>query len=126
MGLWENGGRIFRAFLGFGQQMQKIGRKPNILLYPNFNIIKKKKKGEGHFPSGHKYVTNYYHLERKRGSCNCGNSKCQVCNNIEEIGTFTSAVTGELLKINHLCCNGKWLVYLLNCKVCKQQYRGSS
>ena len=64
-----------------------------------------------------------YPLERKRGSYKCGNLRCLVCNNIEETDTFTSTVTGESLKINHHhCCNDKYLIYLLTCKVCKKQY----
>ena len=47
-----------------------------------------------------------YPLERKRGSYKCGNLRCLVCNNIEEIDPFTNNVTGESFKINHhLCCN---------------------
>ena len=31
--------------------------------------------------------------------------------------------TSESFKVNHnLCCNDKWLIYLLTCKVCKKQY----
>ena len=66
-----------------------------------------------------------YVLQRKRGSCKCGNLRCLVCNNIEETDTFTSTVTGESFKINHHhCCNDKCLIYLLTCKVCKIQYTG--
>ena len=51
-----------------------------------------------------------YPLKRKRGSYKCGNSRCQVCNNIEKIDT----VTGESFKINHrLCCNDKCLINFL-------------
>ena len=68
-----------------------------------------------------------YPLERKRGSYKCGNLRCLVCNNIEETDTFTSTVTGESLKINHHhCCNDKYLIYLLTCKVCKKQYTGKA
>ena len=64
-----------------------------------------------------------YPLDRKRGSYKCGNLRYLVCNNIEETDTFTSTVTGESLKINHHhCCNDKYLIYLLTCKVCKKQY----
>ena len=64
-----------------------------------------------------------YLLERKRGSYKCGNLRCRVCNNIEETDTFTSTATAESYKINHhLCCNDKYLIYLLTCKVCKKQY----
>ena len=52
-----------------------------------------------------------------------GNSKCQVCNSIEEIDTFTNTDTRESFDIiNHLCYNDKCLVYLLTCKVCHKQY----
>ena len=64
-----------------------------------------------------------YPLERKRGSYKCGNSRCQVCNSIEEIDPFVNTVTGESFKINHhLFCNDKCIIYLLTCKVCKKQY----
>ena len=64
-----------------------------------------------------------YPLEQKRGSYKCWNSRCQVFNNIEETGTFSSAVTGETYKFNHhLCCNDKCLIYLLSWKVCAKQY----
>ena len=52
----EMGDAFHWAFLGFQQQIQKIDREPNILLYSNFENYKKG-KSEEHFPSGHKYVT---------------------------------------------------------------------
>ena len=68
-----------------------------------------------------------YPLERKRGSCKCGNLRCLVSKNIEETDTFTSTVTGESFKIYlHLCCNDKCLIYLLTCKVRKKQYTGKT
>ena len=57
------------------------------------------------------YIYTYKHiqlyiLERKRCSCKCDNSRCQICKNIEEIGTFTSAVAGQSFELNHhLCCD---------------------
>ena len=56
--------------------------------------------------------TKLYPLEWKKGSYKCGNSRCQVCNNIEETETFSSTVTDrENYKINHhLCYNGKCLI----------------
>ena len=71
--------------------------------------------------------TKLYPLERKRGSYKCGNLRCLVCNNIEESDTFTSTITGKSFKINHhLCCNDKYLIYLLTCKVFKKQYTGKA
>ena len=67
-----------------------------------------------------------YPLERKRGSYKCGNLRCLVCNNIAEIDTFTSTVTGESIKINHVCSNDKCIIYILTCKVCKKQYTGKT
>ena len=66
-----------------------------------------------------------YRLEKKIGSIKCGKCRCLVCNNIEENDTFISTFTGESLQINHpMCCNDKCLVYLLTCKICKNQYAG--
>ena len=67
-----------------------------------------------------------YPLERKRGSYKCGNLRCLVCNNIAETDTFTSTVTRESIKINHVCSNDKCLIYILTCKVCKKQYIGKT
>ena len=44
--------------------------------------------------------TKPYPLERTRISYKGGNSKCQVCNNAEEISTFLRAVAGESFEIN--------------------------
>ena len=39
----------------------------------------------------------------------------------------TSTITGESFKINdHLCCNDTSLIYLLTCKVSKEQYTGKT
>ena len=68
-----------------------------------------------------------YPLERKRASYMCRNSRCQMCNNIEETDTFSSTVTGKIYKFNHdLCCNDKCLIYLLTSKVCGKQYTGKT
>ena len=77
--------------------------------------------------SSHLVRAKFYPLERKRGANKCGNLRCLVCNNIEETNAFASTVTGESFKINHhLSCNGKGLIYLLTCKVCKKQYTGKT
>ena len=56
-----------------------------------------------------------YPLERKRGSHKCCNSRCLVCNNIEETDSHKYR-DDESFKINHrLCCNDKCLVYPLTC-----------
>ena len=74
-----------------------------------------------------KTCSKLYPLEQKRVSYKCGSSRCQVCNSIEEIKTFSSTVTGESYKINHhRSCNDKCLIYLLTCKVCDKQYTGKT
>ena len=45
-----------------------------------------------------------YPLERKRSSYKCGSSRCQVCDNIEEVDTFTSRIIGE--SFNSVWLNG--------------------
>ena len=65
--------------------------------------------------------------KKRRGSCKCGNSRCQACNNIEGIATFISIVPGGSFKINHhLCFNDESLVNLFTCEVCKKQYTGKT
>ena len=75
--------------------------------------------------SSYSVCAKLYLLETKEGSCECGNLRCEVCNNIEDIYTFIIIVTGEPFKINHnLWCNDKCLRYLSTFEVCKKQYRG--
>ena len=50
--------------------------------------------------SSYLICAKFYRLERKRSSYNCGSSRCQVCNNIEEVDTFTSTITSESFKIS--------------------------
>ena len=69
----------------------------------------------------------FYPSEKKRCSYNSGNFQCQVCNNIKEIDTFTSTVISESFKLNHdLCCNDKFFIYPLTCKICKKKYTGKT
>ena len=50
---------------------------------------------------------------------------CEVCLNVNETSTFTSAFTVETHIINHkFNCNEKCSVYLLTCNCCKKQYMG--
>ena len=50
--------------------------------------------------SSYLICAKFYSLERKRSSYNCGSSRCQVCNNIGEVDTFASTITGESFKIS--------------------------
>ena len=48
-----------------------------------------------------------------------------MCNNIEETEIYSSTVLGETYKINnHLCCNGKCLIYPLTCNICGKRHTG--
>ena len=68
-----------------------------------------------------------YPLERKVGSCGYGKKRCQVCINITETDSFTSASTNKTHTINHLFnCREKCLVYLLTCRICLKQYVGQT
>ena len=51
--------------------------------------------------SNYSVRSKLYPLGRKRGSYKCGDSRCQVCNNIEETDTFT-ALSQALLQVNNL------------------------
>ena len=73
--------------------------------------------------SRHLVRAKLYPLERKIDSEKCGKSRCEVCLNIEETGTFTSTATGESFKINHkLNCNDNCLIYLVTFKCCGKHY----
>ena len=58
----------------------------------------------------------WFHLEVHVEKC-----RCDVCTNI------TERETGETVQINHeINCDGKCLIYLLTCKVCKKPYVGET
>ena len=68
-----------------------------------------------------------YPLNRSVGSFKCKKTRCEVCINVIETDTFTSAVTGETFKINHrFDCDEKCLVYLLACNRCGKQDTGQT
>ena len=68
-----------------------------------------------------------YSLERTAGSCKCYGKRCEVCDNVTVTSTFTSTVTQNTYKINHqFHCSEKYLVYLLTCNKCFEQYVGQT
>ena len=68
-----------------------------------------------------------YPLERRGGSFKCWGRRCQVCLNLTETETFTSASTNQTYKIDHdFNCNECSLIYLSTCKICCKYYVGQS
>ena len=61
------------------------------------------------------------------GSRHCQKRRCKVRTNVTETDTFSSIFTSETFQINHeRNCNDKYLIYLLQCRVCKKQYVGET
>ena len=60
-----------------------------------------------------------YATERIVGSQKCKGKRCEVCLNSRETSCFSSQVTNETYKIDHL-------VYLMTCKKCLKQYAGQT
>ena len=60
-------------------------------------------------------------LNQTLGSEPCGKRNCQVCQFIVNTDTFSPITTDETFKINKgpLNCNSKKVVYLSECKKCK-------
>ena len=57
-------------------------------------------------------------LERSAGSFKGNGKRCQVCLNVTETKTSSSAVTKKEYNINHkFNCNDKCLIYLLTCNL---------
>ena len=55
-----------------------------------------------------------YPIERKVGSCKCNGKRCEACENVSEIDTFTCSNDQTTYKINHkFDCNKKCLAYLI-------------
>ena len=67
-------------------------------------------------------------LNNTLGSEPCGKRNCQVCQFIVNTDTFSPITTDETFKINKgpLNCNSKKVVYLSDCKKCKNPYVGKA
>ena len=76
-----------------------------------------------------KLVSSKFKLTEDPGRDNfpCARSDCKICNILKPGKEFKSTVTGKIYKINfHFDCNNLCAVYLITCKVCKNQYTGST
>ena len=59
----------------------------------------------------------------------CGGKRppCHLCKNMKNTCTFKSKHFNEVYKINNdYNCNSKMAVYLIECRVCGEQYTGST
>ena len=67
-------------------------------------------------------------LNQTLGSESCGKRNCQVCQLIVNTDTFSPITTDETFKINKgpLNCNSKKVIYLSECKKCKNPYVGKA
>ena len=67
-------------------------------------------------------------LNQTLGSEPCGKRNCQVCQFIVNTDTFSAISTDETFKIKKgpLNCNSKKVVYLSECKKCKNPYVGKA
>ena len=60
-----------------------------------------------------------YSSKRTVSPFKCNKSRCKVCLNVNETGTFASTVTKKTHKIRQkLGCSGKCLIYLLISEKC--------
>ena len=67
-------------------------------------------------------------LNQTLGSESCGKRNCQVCQFFVNIDAFSPIKTDETFKINKgpLNCNSKKVIYLSQCKQCKNPYVGKA
>ena len=58
----------------------------------------------------------------------CKSKRCDICQNYLVCkNEFTCTVTGKTYKVRgKLCCTSSNVIYLISCKLCKEQYVGSA
>ena len=58
----------------------------------------------------------------------CNYRRCDICQNYLVCqNEFTCRVTGKTYKVRgKLCCTSSNVIYLISCKLCKEQYLGSA
>ena len=69
--------------------------------------------------------------EENPGIYSCGASNCEICpeSGCLEVGTttFRSSLSNKIYRMNNkFNCNSKYIVYLITCKTCGEQYVGST
>ena len=67
-------------------------------------------------------------LNQHLGCESCGEKNCRVCQFIVNTDTFSPITTDETFKINKgpLSCNSKKVIYVSECKKCKNPYVGKA
>ena len=117
--LLQNIGRIFHRHLDLLYTDQEVERVFTPGLMASFRSAQK--------ISSYLVWAKLYPLERRVDSFKRGGRHCQVCLNVTETETFTSASTNQTCKINHeFNCYESSLIYLLMCKICRKQYVGQT
>ena len=76
----------------------------------------------------HLLRASFPNLNQTLGSEPCGKRNCQVCQFIVNTDTFSPITTDETFNINKvpLNCNSNIVVYLSECKKCKNSYVGKA
>ena len=62
------------------------------------------------------------------GSCGpCNKPRCSWCSRINKTSTFTGTQNCQVYHIFHtMDCQSAWVIYVIECKICKLQYVGKS
>ena len=62
------------------------------------------------------------------GTCGpCNKPKCSWCSRINKTSTFTGTLNNKVFDIFHTVnCQSTWVIYIIECKICKLQYVGKS
>ena len=65
--------------------------------------------------------------EDRLESCGGKRSPCQLCSNMKNTSTFRGKYSKEVYQINKkFNCNSKMVVYLIECSVCRKQYKSTT
>ena len=62
-----------------------------------------------------------------KGCRACERTKCSWCKKINQTTTFTSPNNNKTFTIFHTVdCQSSWIIYIIECNICKLQYIGKS
>ena len=63
----------------------------------------------------------------RREPCGGKRPPCQLCSNMKNTSIFKSKHSKEVYQIKkNFNCNSKMVAYLMECRVCRKQYNGST
>ena len=107
-------------FLQSKERLSLIFKKPPLVAYRRPKSLRDRLVRS-------KFVSETTHNLTPKGCRACERTKCSWCKKINQTTTFTSPNNKKTFSIFHAVdCHSSWIIYIIECSICKLQYIGKS